>query len=85
LAALTSFAWASVRSGVQRRYASATAGLVIAPYVHDHDEGFYLFPCDEVSQELFDSWHETLEHTLRQAEADYPGVANHWTWRPPPG
>lgn len=40
-----------------------------------HDEAaFYLFHCNDLWQVIADTWHETLEAAMRQAEFEYRGV-----------
>jgi hypothetical protein len=57
------------------------AGLAIC---RDADSGsFYLFGCDANWSSVTDTWHETLEKAMRQAEAEYPGISR--TWQTPTG
>lgn len=45
------------------------------------DEGeasFYLFGCDADWYGVTDTWHETLEGAMSQAEFEYPGVSQTW-------
>jgi hypothetical protein len=43
---------------------------------HDADDsgGYFLFGCDDDWNTETDSWHETLEHALRQVEFEFPGA-----------
>jgi hypothetical protein len=41
---------------------------------HDGEAAFYLFRCDELWQVVADTWHETLDAAMRQAESEYIGV-----------
>ncbi len=52
------------------------AGLAIC-----QDEGeaaYYLFGCDSEWNSVTDTWHETLEAALEQAEFEYSGVSGTW-------
>ena len=42
---------------------------------HDDDLAFYLFRCDDLWQIVADTWHETLEAAIHQAEAEYVVLA----------
>jgi len=53
-----------------------TAGLAICR--HDGNEAYYLFGCDEQWNAVTDTWHETLEKALQQAEFEYEGVSATW-------
>lgn len=44
----------------------------------DEEDGFYLFHCDDLSQIVWDSWHETLEAAVRQADSAYKGLSRAW-------
>jgi len=52
------------------------AGLAICR--HDDEEACYLFGCDEEWNAVTDTWHETLEKALQQAEFEYEGVSETW-------
>lgn len=45
---------------------------------HDGEAAFYLFRCDDLWQVVADTWHETLEAAMRQAESEYIGVSGAW-------
>jgi hypothetical protein len=52
------------------------AGLAIC-----QDEGsdsFYLFGCDEHWHNVTDTWHETIDEAMSQADFEYEGVASTW-------
>jgi hypothetical protein len=53
----------------------AAAGLAICQYGED---GFYLFGCDAEWKEVTDTWHQTVEDAMEQAEFEYEGVAQTW-------
>jgi hypothetical protein len=53
------------------------AGLAIC---RDADGGFYLFGCDAEWNTVTDTWHQTLDDALRQAEFEYDGVGETWKW-----
>ncbi len=42
---------------------------------------YYLYGCDEEWNVVTDTWHETLEDAMDQAEFEYEGVSS--TWRKP--
>jgi hypothetical protein len=52
------------------------AGLAICQY--DGEDSFYLFGCDESWSNISDTWHQTLEEALLQAEFEYHGVGATW-------
>ena len=51
-------------------------GLAICQY--DGEDVFYLFGCDAEWNTLTDTWHQTLEDALQQAEFEYEGVSATW-------
>jgi hypothetical protein len=51
-------------------------GLAICRY--DGESSFYLFGCDVEWAVVTDSWHETLEDAMAQAEFEYAGVSQTW-------
>ena len=54
------------------------AGLVICQ--SPESGGFYLFGCDDDWSVVTDTWHETLDDALHQAEFEYVGVSSTWTY-----
>ena len=52
------------------------AGLAICQA--DGENGFYLFGCDEHWSSITDTWHQTIEEAMGQAEFEYEGVAATW-------
>jgi hypothetical protein len=52
------------------------AGLAICQY--DGEDGFYLLGCDEHWSCVTDTWHQTIDEAMRQAEYEYEGVAATW-------
>ena len=52
------------------------AGLAICQY--DGERAFYLFGCDAEWNSTSDTWHETLEDALAQAEHEYEGSSATW-------
>ena len=54
----------------------SAAGLAICQ--HDGEEAYYLFGCDPEWGTVTDTWHETLEDALKQAEFEYEGVSATW-------
>ena len=51
-------------------------GLAICRY--DGEDGYYLVFCDALWEAVTDTWHETLEAAMRQAEFEYVGVSGTW-------
>jgi hypothetical protein len=52
------------------------AGLAICQYTGE--SAYYLFGCDSEWNTVTDTWHETLEEALEQAEFEYEGVSQTW-------
>jgi hypothetical protein len=52
------------------------AGLAVCQF--EGEDSYYLFGCDADWNELTDTWHETLEDALHQAEFEYEGVSETW-------
>jgi hypothetical protein len=52
------------------------AALAIVRY--SDCEGYYLLYLDEVWDEVTDTWHETVEDAMRQAEWEYQGITEKW-------
>jgi hypothetical protein len=52
------------------------AGLAICRF--EDKEAFYLFGCDADWNPVSDTWHETLEKALDQAEFEYEGISDTW-------
>ena len=45
---------------------------------YEGEESVYLFGCDADWNEITDTWHETLEEALAQAEFEYEGSSGTW-------
>lgn len=43
-------------------------------------EGVYLFSCDDAWRVAFDSWGESVDDTLRDAQHTWPRTSEHWVW-----
>lgn len=54
----------------------APAGLAICR--DSKGGGFYLFGCDADWNAVTDSWHQTLEDALDQAEYEHPDIGERW-------
>jgi len=52
------------------------AGLAICQY--EGETAYYLFGYDSEWNTVTDTWHETLEGALGQAEFEYEGVSHKW-------
>jgi hypothetical protein len=54
----------------------SAAGLAICQY--EGERCFFLFGCDADWNSMTDTWHETLDEALSQAEFEYVGVSKTW-------
>jgi hypothetical protein len=54
----------------------AASRLAIAHY--PDQSGFYLFYCDAMWSVLTDTWHESIDAAVAQAEFEYKGSSNAW-------
>lgn len=61
---------------VPGRPMASFAALVIVRY--KSDAGYYLIYLNDAGEEMTDTWHETLEDALNQAEHEYEGIASKW-------
>jgi hypothetical protein len=52
------------------------AGLAICGY--KGEEGFLLFGCDASWGSVTDTWHQTVEEAMGQAEFEYEGTTATW-------
>jgi len=52
------------------------AGLAICH--HEGEDCFYLFGCDSSWNTVTDTWHQSLDDALAQAEFEYEGVSKTW-------
>lgn len=52
------------------------AGLEICQY--DGDSAYYLFYCDENWNVITDTWHQTIDDAIKQAEFEYQHSAQTW-------
>ena len=41
---------------------------------------FYLFGCDDDWNVVTDTWHQTLADAKEQAEFEYEGISNTWSY-----
>jgi hypothetical protein len=55
------------------------AGLAICQYAGE--DCYYLFGCDGAWKGITDTWHQTLEEAMAQAEFEYAGVSATWQKR----
>jgi hypothetical protein len=53
-----------------------TVGLVICKY--ENEEGFYLFGCDSDWESVTDSWHESIDDAIEQADWEYEDLYGAW-------
>jgi hypothetical protein len=58
------------------------AGLAICQV--DGETCYYLFGCDAEWCSFSDTWHETLEDAMAQAEHEFEGTRATWTHQVPP-
>ena len=54
-------------------------GLVICK--EENVSAYFLFGCDEQWRSVTDTWHESLDDALEQAELEYEGVTATWNSR----
>jgi len=52
------------------------AGVAICQY--EGESAYYLFGCDPEWNTVTDTWHESLNDALEQAELEYEGVSGTW-------
>jgi hypothetical protein len=64
------------RHSVGGQIMGAAAGLAICQYHDDHS--YYLFYCDPAWNVITDTWHETTEDAMEQAEFEYEHVSATW-------
>lgn len=51
--------------------------LQITQYLGEH-EGFYLFYCDETGEEQTDTYHDSIDAAMRQAEREFGVTPEEW-------
>ena len=66
----------NTRHEVAGERVKAASRLAIAHY--PGQAGFYLFGCDDSWSVMTDTWHESLEGAIAQAEFEYAGSYNAW-------
>jgi hypothetical protein len=54
------------------------SGLAICQY--PNESSFFLFGCDDKWNVRSDTWHETLDDAIRQAEFEYEGSQQTWQY-----
>ena len=54
----------------------AASGVAICRY--PGEDSYYLFYCDSQWNVITDTWHETIEDALQQAEFEYASVSATW-------
>ncbi|MGD0014224.1 MAG: hypothetical protein ABSD56_07350 [Bryobacteraceae bacterium] len=64
------------RQVVAGKLQGPAAGLAICQY--EGETAYYLFGCDADWNTVTDTWHETLEGALQQAEFEYEGISRTW-------
>jgi hypothetical protein len=52
------------------------AGLAICQY--KGETAYYLFGCDQDWNTVTDTWHQSLEEAIKQAEFEYTGTSRTW-------
>jgi hypothetical protein len=52
------------------------AGLAIC--YNEAEQDYFLFGCDSKLNEVTDTWHQTLEEAMSQAESEYEGISKTW-------
>ena len=51
---------------------------VLAICQYEGEANFYLFGCDAAWNSVTDTWHQTIEEAMGQAEIEYEGAAKTW-------
>lgn len=72
---------ANIQTGNTKHYISGNeqnnfSNLAICQYTND--QGFYLFYCDENWNNITDTWHESIEDAIEQAEFEFSGTTHQW-------
>ena len=57
----------------------AMAGLAICQY--EGEDYYYLFGCNESWESVTDTWHQSLDEALDQAEYEYTGIKDTMIYR----
>ncbi|MEQ8848132.1 hypothetical protein [Botrimarina sp.] len=52
------------------------AGLIVAQYAGE--KSFFLFYCDDGWNVITDTWHQTLEDAISQANFEFENLSNRW-------
>lgn len=66
----------NTKSYVNGELMDAAYGLAICQYANDN--GYYLFDCDENWKTINDTYHETIEDAVQQAEFEYENTITNW-------
>lgn len=61
---------------VSGKLMSKISGLVICQY--ENDTSFYMFGCDKNWKSITDTWHESIEDAIHQANFEYAGTKDTW-------
>ncbi len=69
--------WTTVcRHTVRGVVTGSMAGLAICQYTEE--SGVYLFGCNADWEVVTDTWHQTIEEAMKQAEFEYAGTEHTW-------
>lgn len=66
----------SIKLSIERTEIQSPHSLEIIQF--EHDTAYYLIYKDELDQELTDTYHETLESALKQAEWEFNVESRDW-------
>jgi hypothetical protein len=72
------------RHGPTRNTLHIVGGQAMAPPAalhivrYDNDPGFYLLYLDVAGEEMTDTWHQTLDDAMHQAEFEFSVAASEW-------
>ncbi len=69
----------STQHFVNGKLQEAAYGLAICQY--KPGDGYYLFYCNSDWVGFADTWHETIDDAKDQAEYEYAGIANSWSYK----
>ena len=64
--------------GTRHLVGDVPQGPAVALAICEDTGGFYLFYCDADWEPVTDTWHESLQDAIDQAEFEYVGTAATW-------
>ena len=64
------------RQLVENEIIGPVSGLAICQY--NSEDAFYLFGCNKDWQSITDTWHQSIEDAISQAEFEYENTSKTW-------